>query len=299
VEQLTVIERFLSLVLALSVNETCNIAKKTVPGNDFLTFMAKMKEIIRNASFTNEEINQYKAEALSKLEQIEMTFESQNMPVIQKINRTNWLKPLIKDDGTAALLGEEIVHLCYNYTVEDSINNVSKAYESIEHPSFAEDVVKKLTIFWERYGQVEHDTDQDDIIEYPTLQAKRWKKTAEIAGYDSNSKVVGGDVPCDEKAEIWRWRWVFLLKTGKAGFFAFVYFLLFCGAEAIVNVLQDEMNFLFTGMDVNFLLQNMFSIVFFGIIASLIAKVGHIPDVLECLQDIVRHFMNIFVVWSK
>lgn len=88
-------------------------------------------------------------------------------------NRTIWISHINKLKNTeAACLAEAIIDLCYNYTVEDSISNVSKRYDAGNITSFQNDFLKRLKDYWVLYQENNHifhtgDSNTTQIHEIP------------------------------------------------------------------------------------------------------------------------------------
>lgn len=68
-------------------------------------------------------------------------------------SRSVWLKNLKEEEKSEEIksMAEVIVDLCYNYVVEDSIENVSKRYWD-----FLSDFQEKIYEFWEEYEEGKH-----------------------------------------------------------------------------------------------------------------------------------------------
>ena len=79
----------------------------------------------------------------------------EEIPASKQFSRSPWLAPLLdmaeeatEEDLPTILLAEAIINLCYNYTVEENIRDISKRYGSLTD-GFLPDFIQRLDAFWQ------------------------------------------------------------------------------------------------------------------------------------------------------
>lgn len=157
IEQLEYIIRFIRMILVMSLEDTALNPAKQDSMWRFMDFYSLITECLKGGlRYTNGSIgnewNVMLSEACGILESIHQELEQSNYADCFMNNRTNWINQLNKKQITDAVrLAEAIIDLCYNYTIEDSIYNVSKHYETASKNSFQQDFEKRLTEYWSSY----------------------------------------------------------------------------------------------------------------------------------------------------
>lgn len=192
--QLEYIERFVRLILLLSVEEPAGHPAKQEKKYSFTEFYARIFELLQkmesekhawniflpgrnrcNQNIYAEEIKKLVPKSLKILCDVEQSLETG-----QKNNRTNWVNEINacakkSEKRDAYCLAEAIVDLCYNYTVEDSIYKISRHYleqdnnDENGYGQFADDFIQRLTDYWKSYKTGIHTFckgDRDEREEY-------------------------------------------------------------------------------------------------------------------------------------
>lgn len=299
IRRIRAIRRFLSLVLHLSVNSRGTNPPRSAYGRSFVEFMGIIKDTLAHSSFRRRELNMRKGEVLDKLRRVEEGFVSRGLPKGQWNHRTNWIKQLKSEgaDDASTRLAIEVVNLCYNYTVEDSIRGVTKKYDEENFEvSFKSDFIRRLNAHWKMRGDNVVDTDTDLPEEYSLIHKKEWKRAAEIAEYNSGDAINDFDSTYDEKSERKMFRGVILKKIGIALLVALGYIVLFCLIETALDFLQSLFSNGIEGLNLNAFVSGLICIVVFGIINSVIAIFTKAPDILTCFSSIAKHIRNFFLV---
>lgn len=196
-------------------------------------------------------------------------------------------------------MAEVIVDLCYNYVVEDSIENVSKRYWD-----FLSDFQEKIYEFWEEYEEGKHALMNG---KYPLKPKIIRKLNWSVAKREwENVKLKKPTEPAIlYKSVFWEnrlWEWKVFLGNLKKWFCAFIYIAIF------VTVMKKEAEFekIFNGNEIVLNLYTIIgkrcgnwivgiiTVVIAGIISSLLLKNLKIPDILESIQTIAQVIMDFF-----
>lgn len=220
--RLTSILRFIKLLLAVSVAETGNVLPKTESKRSFSQFMTAIIDAI-TTKIDNFPRKNDLILAVEKLKTIR-----ENIADTAINNRSNWLT-LIDDDFPQAQMAKDLIHLGYNYTLEDSVSGASKHYDDEDFEnSFSRDLICKI----KRLEYEKH-----EVI---TLKKWRscWKKADRISRLDGvNAKMVTALYEKDYLKERSRWRRRAPRKTAISLLFSLAYALLFRsnGAPFLAN----------------------------------------------------------------
>ncbi len=280
-DRLQSIYRFVNMILKVSISETSNIPPKRAEKRSFEEFVATVISLLGQEKGPQGTLlhNLKKAAELLK-EKSKSVIDGRN-------NRSNWLFP---EKGAAedALLANDIINLCYNYAVEDSINGVSKHYNETDFEnSFAKDFFHRLTKKSpSKPNSSVTGADWNTVLRFADYREKMKQKKDEEESfvYEENFR-----------RERRNWvRFLFFQNIG-AFFISFVYICIFLLVEFFTSKLES----LFSLPIDNALVASAVTLLLFGVFGSLIGKVlkffNHkqdMPDVLECLFNIWFRFCD-------
>lgn len=304
-ERLEYIKRFVEMILTMSLNSSSgNPAKtKNSPQKSFTDFLSLIYFVIEQNNITR----QYPAmpAALKILKDIQANIENTPNGNILIQNRTNWISHLnLLKESEASCLAEAIIDLCYNYTVEDSISNISKRYDAPcndNMTSFQNDFLKRLENYWALYQENNHifHTGDSTTIEVHKIPLPPWDTAVRIIDEDqklekykknkSNSSLQTlYEADCAREKKLWNKRLAHQMLSRLQT--AFIYIFVFCGVNYIMGLIQENLLGLFNSLILNEIIRicgtTVFATIIFGIIGSLISKWFHLPDILESVQSI-------------
>lgn len=345
-ERLEYIERFIRMILLLSVEEPAGHPAKQVKKHSFMEFYDKIIEILphmpeskkgdRTSSQDNtaydqgiqdtyeiyeEEIKKLLSKTLTILKEVKYSLETG-----QRNNRTNWVNRIneykneacqnrtrqdevcqdneCEDRFDTYYLAEAIVDLCYNYTVEDSIYEISKHYLDDEDSSgendngrparFADDFWQRLTEYWKSYRMGIHmfcKGDKNEREEYK-ISLPCWNSAVRVIKSIKKQDKKSGYL-YEENYKKERKQWQALLTYQMAARFgtALVYIILFCLADLGISLAEDSLFEAVSWLQPEIIPQAVWNVIYstilFGIVGSAVAEIFHLPDILESLKGIV------------
>lgn len=278
-ERLEYIVRFVRMILILSAEDmVSNPVKADIKWN-FVQFLHRILELLKKQP--DKELQG----ALCVLEEIWQEFLAEGETGQKAMgNRTAWLQKLKRNEkATENVLVERIIHLGYNYAVEESVADVSKHFFDMDDDVLLADFLQRL----EQYGW-ESKAVPEKLPPWETA-LRLWdgeKKKEEIP------KGLYEETFASEKR-----KWLFyiigrmLLRFGVI----ILYVILFCVSEQVMNYVED-----FLGGWLHMLLQHpvgqtVLDILLFGILGSVLSTIFHLPDILECVASLGNGVKDIWV----
>lgn len=299
-KRLEYIKRFVEMILTMSLDSSSGNPAKTSSKKSFTEFLELIHSVIAQSRITK----QYSSmpAAIKILKNIEAAIR--NTPngnaLIQ--NRTIWISHINKLKNTeATCLAEAIIDLCYNYTVEDSISNVSKRYDAGNITSFQNDFLKRLKDYWVLYQENNHifHTGDNNTTQIHEIPLPPWDTAVRIISedqklekYEKTKSFSLSQTPratdCAKEKKLWNKRLAHQMLSRLQT--AFIYIFVFCGVNYLMGLIQENLLGLFNSLILNEIIQicgtTVFATIIFGIIGSLISKWFHLPDILESVQSI-------------
>lgn len=298
-KRLEYIRRFVQMILIMSLDSSSGNPAKTSPKKSFTEFLELIYSVIAQNNITKQYPSMPAAIKILKDIEADIRNTPDGNALIQ--NRTIWISRINNLENTeAACLAEAIIDLCYNYTVEDSIYNVSKRYNS-NSTSFQYDFLKCLEDYWAIYQEDRHifHTGDNDTPQMYEIPLPPWDTAIRIIAEDQKLEKhrktafpspTGTlcEMNCTKEQKLWNkhiaHQMLSRLKT------AFIYIFVFCGINYIMGLIQENFLGLFNSLILNEIIQvcgtTVFATIIFGIIGSLISKWFHLPDILESVQSI-------------
>lgn len=291
--------RFVKMILQLSVNETSNIKPKQAPKMGFKEFYDKITDILLEYTFKNETINLRIKQALKFLK------EKEKIVKVDSFNRSSFYisSPLLEEE----IVANEIINLCYNYTVEDSINGVSKHYDNWKDGefSFKSDLINRIALFFDN---------RENELPKKTISKKKWEMAIRFAKHKKSLKTKDENLGCLYEKDL-RWdkiKWITSVfkKTLKGFVVALGYILVFCLISLGLSFLENKFSFSLSNtlfknkqylswININFILSSIISIVALSFVESFINifikkfnKQG-LPSILDSLLNIRTDFMDL------
>lgn len=298
-ENLEYILRYTKMILMLSVEKISSNPPKKTPSRSFPEFINIVLEYLPEISFTNTEIKENIAGAIEKLQNIQEYFQRTDSKGILQTQRSNWIHRLEKcDESLQCHLAELILHLCYNYTVEDSISNISKRYDDMDfQKTFCIDLKSRLEEYWTRSQNTLHHT-ETNLINFKG-KLPNWSAAVRVSKYSDENIKQEKFYPINSAKERRCWFWHVFKNYIKMSFIMFMYIGIICVVDMGISQLQD--------MNID-ILADIFSskwgiitlnTIIFGIISSIISLVSKLPDILECIQNILIGIKDLLIMILK
>lgn len=290
--RLKIIYKFVNMILQLSVCETSSIPPKREPHRTFEDFLGIIIRELSACSYFGDPFDTHIKNA------VEIITRRGTHLVDGRANRSNWLDVSAKE-STDEHLANEIIHICYNYTLEDSIQNVAKHYDDSDFErTFRRDLINRI----QRCCRTEKAEEQ-----LRTVSRSQWHTAVRFAEYRAEFACANQNTPAntvyeaDLKEEKCRWIFFMLYKNAAATAAALVYIIVFCMVNLGVSWLEDYFP---VALD-NLFISSVFSVALFGILGSLIdiclKFINHgddLPDILESLINIVVHFCDFWRIFG-
>ena len=295
--RLTKILRFINMILQLSIDETSNIPPKQEDKRGLNDLLMLATNILRN---------HYKdqglvAEALDilDLKRAELEKNITNNTQANMNLRSVWLS-ILPSTTDAGLLADKIIHLCYNFEIEDSINGVAKHYDDNDfEPTFERDLLC-------RFEGCLNGKEEKDL---KVVSKFKWKMLLRFANYRIKGKK--SDVTCTIYEENYhkeriKWIWLMLFKTSWSVIIAFCFISIFF----VIEYANENFESFFASFLGNEFLSLAVIILILGIAGSIVGRIIQLigvklkilnleqgsPDILESFFDIFIHVVDFFVV---
>lgn len=149
-ERLDYLQRYVKTVLQMSVEKLGNNPVKDPSGKTLTQFLEWIMQFPADTFWADkpELLTQFK-EAILCLKTIQKELKAPN-------NRSNWHKLLKDTKPKGHLMAEAIVNVAYNYTVEDSIANISKHYKDGDDHDFFQDFDFRFNKYWAECAEQKH-----------------------------------------------------------------------------------------------------------------------------------------------
>ncbi len=296
--KLKVILRFLSLVLKLSVSARGTNPAKATEGLSFMEFLTAAKEVLAGESFRRRDINACKDKVLARLDDALAYFEEEGLSEKQINRRTAWLNYLNEGGRTDTVneLAVEIVNICYNYAVQDTIFGVSKQYDDYDFAyTFKFDFIRRINLTWSMRNRNALAKTRVDDAGYRLLYPKQWKRAAAIAGYNADLRTVETVSPDDNPEERKSWYTLILKNLGITLGYAAAY----VGAFCLIGFILDLINGALGTPAIGLIFSNLGGVVLVVVASVVLSIFTKLPNAFECAMGVARHVGNIFSATVK
>lgn len=299
IRRLKTVIRFLTLVLKLGGGTKGTTPPKATEGRSFLEFMSAAMAALKNASFRRRDVNACKDAVYEKLQSVVDYFDCEKISEKQRNRRSNWINQLTSDDkeDNIASFAVEIVNMCYNYAVQDTISGVSKQYDDDNFvETFRFDFVRRVNNYWLNLERGKFITGYYDSSKgQRSIFIKEWKNAAAIAGECSERGTVETSISEDNPAENRSWYIYLLKKFGISLGFTAAYVLAYCIVGFLVNLIIVAVGAPTIGLIVANLLAGLVLVVGSVVLPSY----TRIPSVWDSALGVVRSAKNFFNAMFK
>ena len=314
-KNIELLQRYTRMMLFLSVFRPGNHPPKTGIRYNFTACMTeKILAVDSGKMFKqNEETRTYYKEAVQLLRRL-----NEEIPEKDKNNRSYWVDSVKAALGVSAkgiCMAEAIIHICYNYTMKESIADISKHYEEGNMQSFEQDYSYRLESYWNEFEQDLHKLPYEESNEWKDYKINfpKWDTAERIVAADKGVKrrkrkksVVrkqqynSGLYETNLKQERRKWNgrrvWLMIRQI----LHALLYVAAFCLIDLVMGNVEDIVSKFLDGSisTMNgvlvFVINALIFTVLFGIVSSLISVIAGLPDILECLGAMGNCFRGAF-----
>lgn len=312
-EQLEYIIRYIRLILQLSTQELKQNPRKDGERIQFVQCYERvihmlqkgMKFEYRVDSNSFDRVNALLPDTLAMLSEVQnkIKIASEKSGQEKQNNRTNWIQLLNEVRGPEAYLAEAIVDLCYNYTVESSIEGVCRHYIFLEDTSFERDFSIRLQRYWKQYLSMEHsfgDKDKEQIMDYHLEEEIDWKQAVRVIRrsqeYRQKRKpsngLRNGNYETNLEKEEREWKRTIWKSFWRSSQIAVAYLIAFVAFDLLLGMLSGSFEHTGAQLHMPVMLMQILETVLFGILASYVSLKFGIPDILESIQNIFICFVD-------
>lgn len=203
------------------------------------------------------------------------------------------------------LFAEMLVDLCYNYTVEESIKNISLHYANFEDKeSLHADIKERILQYWKEIDKGIYCPRTEETTEYIP-----YPRDAKQPGWDTSARVIVDNametnvVVYEENYQKERKMWS--RKVGRTILknvgIAFFYIVIFCLSDLLTGYIQDFISGLLSDQIsknpiFDIVLNVGVFIIFLSVANSLLAQWIKMPDILESVRAIVLSIKDTVVI---
>jgi len=266
------------MILKLSIAELGCIPAKKEKSQSFESILFKCIEFLETYQFND-------SKTASEIQQAIIELKQRSHHILEgRNNRSVWLK----NDESLPLLSNkaiDLIHLAYNYTVEDSINGVYKSYQN--NASFEEDLIQRLTA-------------PHPFMKTRTVSQNKWKRAVRFAEYRIHQSFVSNIQQPNPIQEQRRWKMLVIKKAFIALLWALVYMSVFFAVEW-------SMGWIETGFSITYdnpLISSIINIALFSILSAQLSfvfnKLNHnqdMPDLIECGKDVLNRLFDCICIF--
>ena len=195
-------------------------------------------------------------------------------------------------------MAEAVCDLCYNFTIEESILNISRHFNPSDSDGFFSLFDKRLRDYWNDYKEgnhVFHEGDRNDTAAY-TPRFPHWVTAVRMyAAHKKEPRFSGARYEQSYGSEKLRWKaavFRFFVTTSLASLF---YILILVEIDLVMEELQE----VFFGTDSSVILQQLLmaalSSLVFGVLGSAVTLVTRLPDFLDAFRSIYHCIEDVLI----
>lgn len=297
-ERLDYILRYTKMILMLSVERPSSNPPKRTPSRSLPDFINIVLEFLPQITFDNTEMMENMDAAIGILQNIREHFEQTDPERKLRGNRTNWVHQLYRREDSVELhLAEAILHLCYNYAIEDSISDISKRYDDADFDeTFRADFKLRLEEYWNNSRDFLHDTDTETNVMSFDGKLPNWAVASRVSEYSEDDLEQPKYYDADSKRERLRWFNSVLKNYFKVLLITCGHIAIFCGVDVLIGRLQDASVNMVSSSFWSQISATVISVIMFGLVSSGISVIFKLPDILDCIQSIFIGIWDLFVI---
>lgn len=311
-KNIELLQRYIRMMLFLSVYRPGNHPPKKEIRYGFIDYMREKIFLVDTEKIFSENAQAqiYYKEAVQLLHQL-----SEAIPQNNKNNRSYWVdsvKEASQIREKSRCMAEAIIHICYNYTMEESIADITKHYEEGNMKSFEKDYIYRLEKYWKEFEM--------ELHQLPYVESNEWQSYEfDFPKWDTAERIIAADKSIYRKKQEnnlqnsedqsvlyeynikkerkkWSHRRIWLIARQMLN--ALLYVAVFCLIDWVMGNVEDIIS-QFLDVSISaldavlvFLINALIFTVLLGIISSLISVFFKLPDILECIEAIGNCFRD-------
>lgn len=304
IKRIEYIVRFIKMILVLSTESIANNPAKMDNKKTLMEFLEKTHNAYLKYGFqaTDEktkEVENILPQAIEVLKELEAEFissEGEQQALKLMNNRSNWFNKLIDmQDEPKAYMAEAVIDLCYNYTMEESIFEVSKHYLENDDKMFWEDFQNRLILYWNSYISGIHKfniEDSKEVIE-SELQLPDWALAVRIVKSRKNNTEPKKSTLYEKDyiQEKRKWNRELYKSILKRCGVAIIYIGIFCIVQYVMGIVEDQFTTAIADLGI---ISSILDIVCFGILGTLVSNWFNLPDILDSIKNVAIGIHDFF-----
>ena len=285
--------KYIRMILILSMEKLAmNPAKEDIR-YFFMDYMEKIRRICKQTGLDIMD------QALKILDDCEEQLRAKKDSSL--FDRTNWVTLLnTMNADKSVFLAEALVDMCYNYTIEESIRDVSRHFN--DEDGFRTDFFERLKLYWEEYEKGIHYFHKGDgeKVHSQDKQYTFWDTAVRILDDTSlaqeNESDMQGDCTYEEVYEKRKlvWKKERAGKLAKWFVTAIVYIVIFYVVEKGLDYLESYVLETTVNFRLNAILSGILDTICFGVLGSWISDKLQLVDVLQSFRNIVTGIRDVY-----
>jgi len=288
IEKLEFIDRYIRMILMLSTDRLSGNKPLQGPHNDF------SYNIDLIIPYYEKSKNKLLSEAAAVLSEIKSTLSE-----TERKNRSTWVNKLYDyEKSDVVCMAEGIVDICYNFTVEESILNVSRHFDSADIQSFYNEFESRLDGYWEDYKNgihIFHKCDNDEMVDYK-IKLPHWITASRMYEAHKEEIIFKGELyEKNSREEKLKWKARVLNTFIKTTLVSFMYIIIL----VLIDIFMQEFEgvlFQTENLDLSGrILIAALSSVLFGVLGSLITLIFNLPDFLDAFRSIFHCVLDTII----
>lgn len=301
--------RYIKMILILSIE---NLAKTKPNKSEIKNFSQIINKVIKKYEQADNELSVLldKSLFLTAIQALNTIKNALTKHNISPNNRSNWIA--LYQSGVEEIdvsneswgLCEIIINLCYNYTVEQSIDGIDVCYDALGDDKFFADFEKRLHQNWQDFCLGHYACYQPiraTQYDYASVALPRWSTAYRILSKVQHYRTPKKKSSLGEKQ---LWNRVLIRYFLTAILTTTAYIGVFILAEHLVDFTKEFLSKYFEVIfdkisdmkALSTLINAIFTTILFGIFGSLIAKIFKMPDILEGIRDIFITFHDLKII---
>lgn len=291
IDRLDFLERYARMILVLSTEK---LSGNKPIGRPTTRFSENMESVLDFYGASESPLYLQAADILKKVkDELCQTDGGGN-----KDNRSAWVNKLYKyENSRAVCMAEAICDICYNFTIEESIWNVSRHFDGSDREAFLDVFDERLKSYWDDYLQgihIFHEGDRNDAVEY-NARLPHWITAVRMySAHEKEQQFSGEGYENGYSTEKRRWKRRVLRSFIITSLVSFVYIVIL----VVIDLVMEQLQGLLFDTDNLAVLQQLLmaalSSLVFGVLGSVVTLVSRLPDFLDafrsifhCIEDVI------------
>lgn len=288
--------RYVNLLIRMSLETLACNPPKTGEKHNFTYYMDKMlaldyKSVAETEGIADVDFVSFAEEAVIILKEMYNRYDEKN-----REKRSVWIDDINKEYKaeydiirSSPSMAIAMIDMCYNYTIEDSILNVSKRYDDSVEGDFERDYIHNLYGYWddivEEIHKLTKDNDTSKKNAKVTMPLETTAGVVQSISREENPEL-GVITKENQEREKQLWKKKITWNVTRNIFFAIMYILLFVIIQMLMGKLE---NWVMGFVELPGVISDILSIVVFGIIGSKVDEKTNVPDITASFTNIKKN----------